>query len=541
MKGRIGKALPWGKGAAWAAALVLPPITAAYFMQLAYGVAPWQMAPLAVVGNGVCLGVLYYLLCALTGRWVVACLILHLASGLWGAANYFVSVYRGNPVLPWDLTALETAAAVSGTYDFTPTLPMVLALVLLVGLGILLVMRLRTGRMRWALRGGCLLACALCLTPVLHPEKLAFFGIKTDVWDQAGAYRTSGAMGAFLRNTEFLEVEKPEGLTVQRLAQLLGQEEDGTASATQVEDLPNVIAISFEKIFQGIGEMKITMYLLIAGCVVNIILDPILIFGLLGFPALGVAGAAIATVIGQISALLLYIIVYRRNSYAVHISFKHLVFDKAIIRQIYSVGIPSTVMMLLPSILISVLNSILTAFSDVYVAVLGVYFKLQTFIYMPANGIVQGMRPIIGYNYGAGESSRVKSTIRYSLLTAAGLMLTGTILALALPKQILALFDADAALMSAGVTALRIISLGFLVSSVGLIYSGVFEAIGNGRNSLIISLLRQFVITIPLSFILTRFFGPTGVWISFPVGELCASAAAFCLLKKYQNGAFSPL
>ena len=198
-------------------------------------------------------------------------------------------------------------------------------------------------------------------------------------------------------------------------------------------------------------------------------------------------------------------------------------------------------MMLLPSILISVLNSILTAFSDVYVAVLGVYFKLQTFIYMPANGIVQGMRPIIGYNYGVGESSRVKSTIRYSLLTAAGLMLTGTILALALPKQILALFDADAALMSAGVTALRIISLGFLVSSVGLIYSGVFEAIGNGRNSLIISLLRQFVITIPLSFILTRFFGPTGVWISFPVGELCASAAAFCLLKKYQNGAFSPL
>lgn len=300
----------------------------------------------------------------------------------------------------------------------------------------------------------------------------------------------------------------------------------------------SLFQIAFEKIFQGIGEMKITMYLLIAGCVVNIILDPILIFGLLGFPALGVAGAAIATVIGQISALLLYIIVYRRNSYAVHISFKHLVFDKAIIRQIYSVGIPSTVMMLLPSILISVLNSILTAFSDVYVAVLGVYFKLQTFIYMPANGIVQGMRPIIGYNYGAGESSRVKSTIRYSLLTAAGLMLTGTILALALPKQILALFDADAALMSAGVTALRIISLGFLVSSVGLIYSGVFEAIGNGRNSLIISLLRQFVITIPLSFILTRFFGPTGVWISFPVGELCASAAAFCLLKKYQNGAF---
>ena len=273
----------------------------------------------------------------------------------------------------------------------------------------------------------------------------------------------------------------------------------GTDALTAVSlayPLQNAILSAAVGIGVGISS-AISIHLVEGNREKDIILDPILIFGLLGFPALGVAGAAIATVIGQISALLLYIIVYRRNSYAVHISFKHLVFDKAIIRQIYSVGIPSTVMMLLPSILISVLNSILTAFSDVYVAVLGVYFKLQTFIYMPANGIVQGMRPIIGYNYGAGESSRVKSTIRYSLLTAAGLMLTGTILALALPKQILALFDADAALMSAGVTALRIISLGFLVSSVGLIYSGVFEAIGNGRNSLIISLLRQFVITIP--------------------------------------------
>lgn len=258
------------------------------------------------------------------------------------------------------------------------------------------------------------------------------------------------------------------------------------------------------------------------------------------FPALGVAGAAIATVIGQISAFLLYIIVYKRKSYAVHIHPRYLVFDKAIIRQIYSVGVPSTVMMLLPSVLISILNSILTAFSDVYVAVLGVYFKLQTFIYMPANGIVQGMRPIIGYNYGAGENSRVKSTIRYSLLTAAGLMLIGTVLALVLPKQILALFDADTALMTAGITALRIISLGFLISSIGLIYSGVFEAMGNGRNSLIISLLRQFAVTIPLSFLLSRFLGPAGVWIAFPVGELCASIAAFFLLKKYQNGAFSP-
>ena len=302
----------------------------------------------------------------------------------------------------------------------------------------------------------------------------------------------------------------------------------------------SLLQIAFEKIFQGIGQMKVTMYLLIVGCVVNIILDPILIFGLLGFPALGVAGAAIATVLGQISAFLLYIVVYLRKPYAIHIRAKHLRFDWKMIRQIYSVGIPSSIMMLLPSVLISILNSILAAFSEVYVAVLGVYFKLQTFIYMPANGIVQGMRPIVGYNYGAGEPKRVRSAIRYSLVCAVVIMLLGTLLSLIFPAQIFALFDADAELMSAGVTALRIISLGFLVSSIGVIYAGTFEALGNGRNSLIISLLRQFAVTLPLSFVLSRFLGPVGVWIAFPAGELCAAIAAFFLLRTYKEGAFTP-
>lgn len=301
-----------------------------------------------------------------------------------------------------------------------------------------------------------------------------------------------------------------------------------------------LLQLAFEKIFQSIGKMKITMYLLIVGCVINIILDPILIFGLLGFPAMGVAGAAIATVIGQICAFVLYVIVYIRKPYAVSIRIKYMKPDWKLILQIYSVGIPSSIMMLLPSVLISILNSILAAFSDLYVAVLGVYYKLQTFIYMPANGIVQGMRPIIGYNYGAGEYKRVRSTIRYSLISTAAIMLLGTLLALFLPEQIFALFKADANLMQAGVTALRIICLGFLISSVGVIYSGTFEALGNGRNSLIISLLRQFVITIPMSFILSRFWGPIGIWISFPIGELCATIVAFFLLRSYKKGAFTP-
>ena len=301
-----------------------------------------------------------------------------------------------------------------------------------------------------------------------------------------------------------------------------------------------LLQVSFEKIFQGIGEMKVTMYLLSAGCVINIILDPILIFGLLGFPRLGVAGAAIATVIGQISSFLLYVAVYLHKPYAVRIRLKYLRADRRIIRQIYSVGIPSTVMMLMPSVLISILNRILASFSDLYVAVLGVYYKLQTFIYMPANGIVQGMRPILGYNYGAGETRRVRSTIRYSLVCAAAIMLLGTVLSLLIPEQIFALFDADKELMSAGVSALRIISAGFLISSIGVIYSGTFEALGDGRRSLVISLLRQFVITIPVSFILSRFMGPAGIWIAFPAGEICAAVVAFFLLRFYQKGAFSP-
>lgn len=302
-----------------------------------------------------------------------------------------------------------------------------------------------------------------------------------------------------------------------------------------------ILQVAMEKIFQGIGEMKITMCLLSTGCIINIVLDPILIFGLFGFPSLGVAGAAIATVIGQICAFLLYIVVYMRKTFAVSIHPKYLCFDKIIIKQIYSVGIPSSIMMTLPSVLVSILNRILITFSDIYVAVLGIYFKLQTFIYMPANGIVQGLRPIVGYNYGAGEKKRVRLSIRYSLFCAFGIMFLGTLLSLLIPSQIFALFDADAALSKAGVLALRIISAGFLVSSIGIIYAGAFEGLGKGKQSLLISLLRQFLITIPAAFLLSRVLGPVGVWISFPAGEIIAAIVSFFLLKKFEKGVYSPL
>ncbi len=299
--------------------------------------------------------------------------------------------------------------------------------------------------------------------------------------------------------------------------------------------------IAMEKIFQGIGEMKVTMYLMIGGCIINIILDPILIFGLFGFPKLGVTGAAIATVIGQISAAIMSFVVYFRKNYSISIHVKYFKWDKEMIFQIYNVGLPSIIMMLLPSVLVSVLNRVLAGFSSVHIAVLGVYYKLQTFIYMPVNGLIQGMRPIIGFNYGAGEDERVNKTIRDSLLITGVIMLAGTLVAMFMPKQIFKMFDADEQLLKAGVIALRIICTGFLFSTIGVIYTGVFESLGLGKYSLIVSLLRQFVITIPMAVLFSLVLGVNGVWMAFPAGEVVSAFVSAILLKKYERGKYSPI
>ena len=293
----------------------------------------------------------------------------------------------------------------------------------------------------------------------------------------------------------------------------------------------SLIQICFEKIYQSVGAMMTTMLALGVSCVINIILDPIFIFGYFGVPAMGVRGAAIATVIGQIAGMILYIILYRKRGLAVCISFKKMRPEAELVRQIYSVGIPSTLMLALPSVLVSVLNAILSAFSEVYVAVLGLFLKLQSFIYMPANGIVQGMRPIIGYNYGAGEKKRMHKTIRVGLILTAAIMAVGTLAAQLFPQAILSMFDADVQLMDKGVEALRIISIGFIVSSVGVIFCGTFEALGMGMKSLIVSLTRQFAVNIILGWILTIPFGAAGIWLAYPVAELLGAAAAVILFK----------
>ena len=244
--------------------LVLAPLSAFYLSQFVYGADLGQLAPGIVLANALCIGALYYPLCAVTARPAPSCVVLHLLLGLWGAANYFVSVYRGSPVLPWDLTALGTAAAVSGSYDFTPTWRMVLALVLIALLAAALVLLRRAGllplpRRRLPLRAGCLAASLLCLIPVLRPQLLGDFGVRTDVWDQAGAYRTGGTVAVFLRNTEFMSVEEPEGVTYERLSQIMSQV--SPADTPQVgAERPNIVAIMNESWadFEEFGLLSLT-------------------------------------------------------------------------------------------------------------------------------------------------------------------------------------------------------------------------------------------------------------------------------------------
>lgn len=192
--------------------------------------------------------------------------------------------------------------------------------------------------------------------------------------------------------------------------------------------------------------------------------------------------------------------------------------------------------MCLPSILVSLLNMILSLSSQTAVAFFGIYYKLQTFVYMPSNGVIQGMRPIISFNYGARDYKRMKETIIITTKTIGAILLGGTLLFIVATKPILSLFSANDAMMTMGIPGLRVLALGFVISTFGIVMSGVFEAIGEGKYSLFISLLRQFIITIPLSFILIRYLGVMGVWLTFPFSELIALVVSVVLYKgAYHN------
>jgi hypothetical protein len=286
------------------------------------------------------------------------------------------------------------------------------------------------------------------------------------------------------------------------------------------------VYIAYEKIYQSLGNMIVPTLCLAAGCLTNIVLDPILIFGIGPIPRMEVKGAAIATVIGQIVPLVMYIVWHRKKGLGVSIHIKDMKPDPAICGRLYAVGIPSSLTLGMPSLLITLLNKIAGAFSSVYVLVLGVYFKLQTFLYLPASGIVQGMRPILSFNYGAGEKKRMKQILSVCTGLIFGILTVGTALFLLLPEPIMDMFSKDSVTIREGAAALRIISLGFVVSGISVVTSGALEALGEGISSFIISLLRYLVLIVPVAFIGSRMFGITGVWGAFPVAEVLTAAAA---------------
>lgn len=290
--------------------------------------------------------------------------------------------------------------------------------------------------------------------------------------------------------------------------------------------------IAFEKIFQAAGKMKITMVGMMCGFIANIVLDPLMIFGIGVFPKLGIAGAAYATGIGQILTFVIYMTAYKAGKLPVKISVRDLWLDMSMIKRLYSVGIPATLNMALPSLLISALNGILAGFSQGYVLVLGVYYKLQTFIYLTANGIIQGIRPLIGYNYGAGEIGRVRKIYITALYLVAFVMALGNIFSWVLPDKLIGLFTANEDTVKIGIEALHVISFGFIVSSVSITASGTLEGLGKGIASLWISLLRYMIIIVPAALILSRLSGAEGVWWSFPVAESITAVFAYFIYRK---------
>ena len=288
-----------------------------------------------------------------------------------------------------------------------------------------------------------------------------------------------------------------------------------------------ILGGTFEKIFQAVGNMKVTMISMMCGCIANIILDPVLIFGIGFFPAMGIEGAALATGIGQAITLAIYLVIYFVRPIRIRISRQFLTFDKETAFKLYFVGIPATLNMALPSVLISALNSILSSYSEVYILVLGIYYKLQTFLYLPANGIIQGMRPLIGYNYGAGEQKRVKEIYNIVLCMSSVIMVLGTIICLLIPGQLINLFTHVPETIHTGEIALRVISAGFLVSAVSVTSSGALEGLGKGMPSLIISLCRYIIIIIPSAFLFSKLFGAVGVWNAFWVAEFITAIISF--------------
>lgn len=279
--------------------------------------------------------------------------------------------------------------------------------------------------------------------------------------------------------------------------------------------------VMFERLLQSTGRTVQSMISQGTGAIVNIILDPIMIFGLLGFPRLGVAGAAYATVIGQMCAACMGLYMNLKHNPEIRLSMADIMHpDKEIVKRVYYVGIPSILMVSIGSIMTYMMNRILIAFSTTATAVFGVYFKLQSFIFMPVFGLNNGLIPVLAYNYGARNKGRIVEALKFSLCLAVGIMITGMLIFQLIPETLLGLFNASEEMISIGRPALRIISLSFPVAGACIAMGSVFQAFSQSIYSLIVSVGRQLVVLIPVAWLLSKTGQVTNVWWAFPIAEV---------------------
>ncbi len=282
------------------------------------------------------------------------------------------------------------------------------------------------------------------------------------------------------------------------------------------------VQVAMERIMQATGNSFYNMIVQGTGAIINIVLDPIFIFGLFGMPKLGAMGAAIATVIGQIVAMAFGLYVNIKKNDKININMFKFRPSLKITKEIYAVGIPSMVMQSITSVLTIGLNKVLMTFSQSAVSVYGAYFKLQSFIFMPVFGLTNGMIPIIGYNYGAKNKKRILKTIKLGLIVSVLIMLVGMISFQIVPDRLLLIFNADAEMIEIGIPALRIISTSFVFAGISIVYSCVFQAVGKAGYSLIISIIRQLLVILPVAYIMAKILGLSFVWTAFPIAEFIA-------------------
>lgn len=299
-----------------------------------------------------------------------------------------------------------------------------------------------------------------------------------------------------------------------------------------------MLEVTFERILQSTGKTVFNMITQSVGAIINIILDPILIFGFFGVPKLGIAGAAIATVAGQIIAMILSFIFNMKYNEDVDIKFGTHIFipDFGIIKQIYKVGIPSIAMQAMSTLMMLGLNKILVTYSDMAVNVLGIYYKLQSFVFMPIFGLNNGMTPIVAFNYGAKNKDRIVKVLKYSFIASIVIMVIGTAIFWLFPKELMMLFNPNEEMMKLGIPALRICSLCFILAAFDVIAIATFQSLGNGMYALYASFLRQLVLILPFAYALSKISGLGAVWYSIPLAELgCAFFDIYLMKKIYKQ------